>query len=167
MIFVIPSQKTMPAARKTTSPPPLDSPERRRLPPLLRQAWYGLNQALRRRIAHLGLTPDQFTVLRTLLEQRGITQRRLASLISSDPNTVASVVNRMEKAGWLAREKHERDGRANRLGVTPQGRARYTQARAIALALQSEVMAALPEPERERFLEQLEIVAEACRTARL
>jgi len=29
-------------------------PERRRLPLLLRRAWYGLNQAFRRRIAHLG-----------------------------------------------------------------------------------------------------------------
>ena len=40
---------------------PIDAPERRRLPLLLRRAWYGMNQAFRRRIAHLGVTPDQFT----------------------------------------------------------------------------------------------------------
>ncbi len=49
---------------------PLDAPGRRRLPVLLRRAWYGLNQAFRRRIAGMGLTPDQFTVIRTLLSLR-------------------------------------------------------------------------------------------------
>src|SRR5438132_12789497 len=84
-------------------PLPIDSPERRRLPLLLRRAWYGLNQALRRRIAHLGITPDQFTVMRTLLENEGVTQRELTRLMSSDPNTVTSVLDRMEKAGLVQR----------------------------------------------------------------
>ena len=141
---------------------PIDSPQRRRLPLLLRQAWYGLNQAFRRGLAHLALTPDQFTVLRTLMEQHGITQRRLASLISSDPNTVASLVNRMEKAGLIERETHEEDRRANRLGVSRRGKAKYEQARDIALSLQADVLKVLPEENREIFLEQLETIARAC-----
>src|SRR5262252_8324247 len=94
---------------------PIDSPERRRLPLLLRRAWYGLNQAFRRRIAHLGITPDQFTVMRTLLENQGVSQRQLTQLISSDPNTVASLLERMENAGLLERQAHEKDRRAHRL----------------------------------------------------
>jgi len=154
-------------ARKSLNVQPMDSPHRRRLPPLLRRAWYGLNQAFRRRLAHLELTPDQFTVMRTLLEQHGITQRRLATLITSDPNTVASLVNRMEKAGLIERETHEQDRRATRLGVSRRGRARYEQARKIALALQVEVLDALPESSRAGFLEQLEIIAEPCQSAAL
>jgi MarR family transcriptional regulator, transcriptional regulator for hemolysin len=157
--------RPMPATKNNSALPPVDSPKRRRLPPLLRQAWYGLNQALRRRLAHLDLTPDQFTVMRTLLEQHGITQRRLASLISSDPNTVASLVNRMEKAGLLERETHEQDRRANRLGVSKRGKAKYEQAREIAVALQGEVLGALAESAHEGFLAQLETIADACRTA--
>ena len=141
---------------------PIDSPQRRRLPLLLRQAWYGLNQAFRRQLSHLALTPDQFTVLRTLIEQHGITQRRLASLISSDPNTVASLVNRMEKAGLVERETHEADRRANRLGISRRGKMKYEQAREVALSLQVEVLKVLPEANREIFLEQLEIIARAC-----
>src|SRR6186713_3602891 len=98
---------------KTAAVPPIDSPDRRRLPPLLRRAWYGLNQAFRRRLAHLGLTPDQFTVLRTLIEQEGITQSQLTATMTSDPNTVASLLNRMEHADLIRRETHERDRRAN------------------------------------------------------
>lgn len=141
----------------------VDCPTRRRLPLLLRRAWYGLNQAFRRRLAHLELTPDQFTVMRTLLEAEGITQRELAHLISSDPNTVAALVNRMEKAGLLERETHEQDRRANRLRLGRRGKAKYEKARQIAVALQSEVLSVLPETARENFLEQLEIVSEVCR----
>src|SRR6267154_6897055 len=115
---------------KSNSSPdlPIDSPERRRLPLLLRRAWYGLNQAFRRRIAHLGVTPDQFTVMRTLLEHEGITQRRLTALMSSDPNTVASLLERMEKAGMVERRAHEKDRRANCLRLKPHGKCKYEAA---------------------------------------
>jgi DNA-binding MarR family transcriptional regulator len=146
---------------------PIDSPDRRRLPPLLRRAWYGLNQAFRRRIAHLEITPDQFTVLRTLLESdpAGVTQRDLAHLMTSDPNTVGSLLERMESAGLVARKPHEKDRRAHRIQLAPSGRRKYVAARKIAIALQSEVLLVLPEAAREPFLEQLALVADACRKA--
>ena len=132
---------------------------------MLRRAWYGLNQAFRRRIAHLELTPDQFTVMRTLLENDGITQRELAHLISSDPNTVASLVNRMAQAGLIERETHERDRRANRLRLKSRGRQQYEKARAIAVQLQAEVLGAVPAARREQFLVDLDELARVCRLA--
>jgi DNA-binding MarR family transcriptional regulator len=144
---------------------PADSPGRRRLPILLRHAWYGLNQAFRRRIAHLEVTPDQFTVMRTLLESGEITQRELTELMSSDPNTVASLLERMEKAGLIERKPHEKDRRAHRLRLLPSGRRKYVEAREIALGLQAEVLGALPESHREEFLEHLTLVADTCRAA--
>ncbi len=145
--------------------PAIDSPARRRLPPLLRRAWYSLNQAFRRRVAHLDITPDQFTVMRTLLEgdPQGLTQRELAQTMSSDPNTVASLVERMEKAGLIERAPHESDRRAHRIRVLALGKRKFEKARVIALALQSEVLAVLPVSRRERFLEDLTLVADVCR----
>jgi len=142
---------------------PIDAPERRRLPLLLRRAWYGLNQAFRRRIAHLEITPDQFTVMRTLLENEGLRQRELSEIMTSDPNTVASLLERMEKAGLIHREEHRRDRRAHQLTLLPLGRRKYEEARKIAIALQAEVLSALPESSRESFLEQLAQVADACK----
>lgn len=144
---------------------PIDSPSRRRLPPLLRQAWYSLNQAFRRRISHLGVTPDQFTVMRTLLENEGVSQRELTQLMSSDPNTVASLLERMERAGLLRREAHEKDRRARRLRLKALGRRKYEKARAVAVAMQEEVMGALPEERREVFLQDLAALGQACRNA--
>jgi DNA-binding MarR family transcriptional regulator len=145
----------------------VDSPDRRRLPPLLRRAWYGLNQAFRRRIAHTGVTPDQFTVLRTLLEDdpKGITQRELTRLMTSDPNTIASLLERMETAGWIKRMAHESDRRAHRIRLLAAGKRKYTQVREIALALQTEILSVLAEGRREEFLQDLGSVAEACRIA--
>ena len=154
----------MAAKRSTTAAEPaIDSPGRRRLPLLLRRAWYGLNQAFRRRIAHLRITPDQFTVLRTLLESEGITQRELAHAMSSDPNTVASLIERMELAHLVQREPDTKDRRAHRLHLTKMGRRKYAEARAVALAMQTEILGVLPVEAQETFLRDLDTVADACR----
>src|SRR5260221_58640 len=109
--------------------------------------------------------PDQFTVMRTLLEHEGITQRKLTELMSSDPNTVASLLERMEKASLLERQTHERDRRANCLRLKPLAKSKYETARGLAVALQSEILSTLPEESREGFLENLDAVAQACRLA--
>src|SRR5688572_28060415 len=134
---------------------PIDDPNRRRLPLLLRRAWYGLNQAFRRRISHLKITPDQFTVLRTLMEAdpKGISQREIAKLISSDPNTIASLLERMEANGLIQRTEHESDRRAHRIRLLADRPKTYKTARSIALDLQTEVLGSLPEGMREEFFE--------------
>lgn len=146
---------------------PLDDPGRRRLPVLLRRSWFSLNQSFRRRILFTGVTPDQFTVLRTLMEadERGLTQRKIAEIISSDPNTIASLLERMESGGLVKRQQHESDRRAHRILVLPHGKKVYKQIRAVALDLQSEILSTLPEKDREHFLENLARVADACHVA--
>lgn len=148
-------------------PLPIDSLERRRLPLLLRRAWYGLNQAFRRRITHAGATPDQFTVLRTLTEgpAAGFTQNELAQQMSSDPNTIASLLDRMGKARWLERKPHETDKRARRIRLQPAGKKKYQELRDAAVQLQASILGAIPPKEREQFLKQLDLVANACRDA--
>jgi len=144
---------------------PIDAPERRRLPILLRHAWYSLNQTFRRRLAHTGLTPDQFTALRTLSEHEpaGLTQSHLTRLLASDPNTIGALMERMERCGWIARVPCDQDRRANRLRLLPAGHRQYSRVREIAITLQAEVMANWSEKKREEFLENLAWVSERCR----
>jgi DNA-binding MarR family transcriptional regulator len=138
--------------------------QHKRLPPLLRRAWYGLNQTFRQRVAHLNLTPDQYSILRWLTEgdAAGLTQRQITELMASDPNTITSTLARMEKAGMICRNPHEKDRRAKRVQVLPEGRQIFEQAWEIAYALQQQVLSALPKERRESFLNELEIVAAAC-----
>jgi DNA-binding MarR family transcriptional regulator len=155
------------SAHAVPPPSPVDAPSRRRLPILLRHAWFSLNQTFRRRLAHTGVTPDQFTALRTLMEHepQGLTQSGLNRLIASDPNTIAALVERMESMSWITRIRHEKDRRAYRLRLTPLGWQTYERVRDIAIALQTEVLSGWPEKKREEFLEDLAYVAERCRTA--
>ncbi len=155
------------SAKTGTDSLPIDAPQRRRVPLLLRHAWFSLNQAFRRRIVHLSITPDQFTVLRTLLEDEGasLTQRKIAELMSSDPNTVAALLERMERNGLIQRRPHLKDKRARQILLLELGRQTYDQARKIAVKLQQDVLKALPKKDHAHFLEQLAIVAEACREA--
>ena len=137
----------------------------RRLPILLRRAWFSLNQAFRRRCAKLGVTPDQYTVLRTLLEagEPGLTQNELASAMCSDANTMASLLRRMEAIQWIERQPHRTDRRAYLVKVLPDGMQQYQKARREATALQREVLRSLPRTVKTQFLVQLELVADACR----
>jgi DNA-binding MarR family transcriptional regulator len=166
----MPSDGTLKSKPETPAPKlplPIDSPERRRLPLLLRRCWYSLNQTFRRRIAHLEITPDQFTVMRTLQEgsSKGLTQRELTDLMSSDPNTIASLLERMATLGLVERHHHEKDRRAYRIQMKPVGQRKYEEARKTAVALQTEILSILPEGKREEFLEHLAMVADACRVA--
>ena len=139
----------------------------RRLPPLLRRAWYSLNQVFRQRIGHLGVTPDQYSILRWLSEgdARGLTQQTITDLMASDPNTITSTLQRMEKSGLITRNAHESDKRARRVRVEPEGRRVFAEAFDLAKHLQAEVLGTLPESRRERFLKDLELLADACAAA--
>tara|TARA_B100001971_G_scaffold175948_1_gene169793 strand:- start:621 stop:1193 length:573 start_codon:yes stop_codon:yes gene_type:complete len=142
----------------------IDPAEHKQLPLLLRRAWYGLNQAVRRQICHAGATPNQLTALRSLSEagKGGLTQSELTRSMSSDPNTVASLLERMEKNGWLERRPHETDRRAKRILLLPAGGKKYAELCECAVDLQGEILATLPESRRDVFLEELSKVADAC-----
>lgn len=145
---------------------PRSTPQKR-LPILLRRAWYGLNQTFRQRIAHLGITPDQFSILRWLSEgdPQGLTQRAITDLMASDPNTITSTLSRMEKSGLIARQPHELDRRAHRVKLLPTGRGTFEDARQVAMDLQRQILAVLPEPRQEQFFRDLESVADSCAAA--
>ncbi|MFP6900996.1 MAG: MarR family winged helix-turn-helix transcriptional regulator [Opitutales bacterium] len=142
----------------------IDDPRRRRLPPLLRKAWLKLNAVFLRRISAIGLTPDQYIVLRWLTEKGdpGLTQRELSDWMVSDPNTIASLLRRMEKAGWIRRRQRPRDLRTNEVTATRTGLEIFNEARSHALALEETVLAILAEKDRKIFLALLEKVATAC-----
>ncbi|MEM9020461.1 MAG: MarR family winged helix-turn-helix transcriptional regulator [Planctomycetota bacterium] len=151
----------------TRPKPPIDDPNRRRLPPLLRRCWYSLNQAFRKRLATLGLTPNQFTLLRWLVEddRGGMRQSEICALMASDPNTIAALVERMCADGLVHRKTDPTDRRAKLISTTAKGRKTYAKARPLAMELQEQVLTAIAPGERERFLAQIELLADSCQSA--
>jgi len=145
-----------------TTPSVPDRSDRPRLALLLRRAWYGLNQTFRRRIAGSGVTPDQFTILRWLGEHpEGLTQRALADLMASDPNTVTAILTRMQKSGLIERRAHADDARCNLIVLKDKGRALHTRIQPLASDLQELLLDAVPPAKRAEFLKHLESVCSA------
>jgi DNA-binding MarR family transcriptional regulator len=145
-----------------TSPVTPSATDRPRLALLLRRAWYGLNQTFRRRIADAGVTPDQFTILRWLGEHpEGLTQRALADLMASDPNTITAILTRMQKAGLVERRAHSDDARCNLILLKDKGRTLHAKIQPLASGLQEQLLAAVPVAKQAEFLKQLESVCAA------
>jgi DNA-binding MarR family transcriptional regulator len=147
---------------------PFDHPSRRRLPPLLRECWMRLNYTLMRRLADLNLSSDQYVALRWLTEAiekgaRGLSQKNLCELMTSDPNTIAAIMRRMEKASLIQRTKDPDDGRRLVVSPTPQGIRLYAKASVRAKALEKEALNGLSPEDKAIFLDDLSRLANSCR----
>lgn len=71
-------------------------------------------------LARDGLNPAQFQLLRALSATPGATQTSLVQQRGVTPGSVSQLVTKLEARGLLRREA---DGAANRLLLTPAGRA--------------------------------------------
>lgn len=134
-----------------------------RLPPLLRTSWYNLNKAFRRKICHLDITPDQFTILRWIVESKGkeIIQRDLVTLMSSDANTITSIVKRMVNSGLLTRQVSETDKRVYKLKITTKGKKKYDLALPLSKEIQHCVVSKLSEKQQKDLCKYLNIISDA------
>jgi len=136
-----------------------ENPEPKRLPPLLRRAWYSLNQAFGQRTAHLGITPDQYSSsagsAKAILP--GLTQRQLTTLMASDPHHHLHPIRGWSRGPSCATTSANR--RAHRVKLLPEAGATSKKARRLALELQNEILGALPPERGKAFLLELEAIA--------
>ncbi len=85
--------------------------------------------------------------------------------MTSDPNTITSLLKRMEEGELIERRADPQDRRAQRMQLTPNGYRIFCEAQPLAATLQAEVLSCLPPSRRAGFLRELEIVANACQQA--
>lgn len=70
-------------------------------------------------------TPTALGVLGVLTRERGLSHRDLAGLLGVTPATLTPVIDALEKAGDLVRERDRTDRRIVRLDLTDAGAARW------------------------------------------
>jgi DNA-binding MarR family transcriptional regulator len=124
------------------------------LPPLLRKCWMRLNAIFQKRVATVGLTPDQYTALRWLneLPEGTISQSTLKKLMFTDPNNIAGLMGRMVKLDLIERKTDASDRRRKLVYCTSKGQALFNEAKLIATQLEEEVLSVLSDEERVVFL---------------
>src|ERR1035438_2734251 len=76
------------------------------------------------RLEPLKLTPAHAGILRAIDSERGISQRRLASLLGMFPSRLVLVLDSMEKMGLVERKASAEDRRTYALHLTARGRNR-------------------------------------------
>ena len=111
-----------------------------RLPILLRGSWFGMNKAFRSRISKLGLTTSQYTILRCVKENLGLSQEQLAEKISTNKNNACSLVKRMINLGLLKKRLNQSDRRSFQLFLSKKGDKLFNSSLLEAEALRKEVI---------------------------
>lgn len=110
---------------------------------LLRQAQTAVRGAIERAIQPLGVTPAQLSLLSVLVHEGVVSSADLAKLAMMTAQSAGGVVQNMEKAGWVTREKARTHGRILWLKLTPEGRRVAAEAQKRAGAIEREMLRGL------------------------
>lgn len=87
----------------------------------LRSAYLTFHRKTNAEFARVGLTADQFVLLTALVKNDGATQVELVRCIASDPNTMSGMLVRLERQGFVIRQRNDADGRSWCVSLTPEG----------------------------------------------
>jgi MarR family transcriptional regulator, lower aerobic nicotinate degradation pathway regulator len=125
---------------------------------LLRRAQQVHTQAWSRTV--VDVTGPQYAVLVAVAGWEGLDQKRAGELASLDKSTAAAIVTRLVSGGWLERVREPGDRRRRLLELTAKGRRGLPGLTVGARQVQAELLAPLPEGERDDFLDVLGRVAQ-------
>ncbi len=133
----------------------------------LRAAYLSMHRTFQAHFAPFGITADQFVVLSLLAEEDGIIQRELVRRTCSDANTVTALLRLLERKGLIRRVRHDDDGRARCVHLTPEGRRLQRELVRSSEHLHRQLRESMPSDELTTLLRCLERVADAMKPARL
>lgn len=106
------------------------------------------------------LTPRQYAVLLTVAHNEGLSQTHLVERTGIDRSTLADVVRRMLKKGLLQRRRTREDARAYAVKLTDEGARVLKGCDPLAKKVDERILASLPGPQRERFLQDLNTIVQ-------
>jgi DNA-binding MarR family transcriptional regulator len=90
-----------------------------------------------------------YSVLALLAEGDRKTQSTIAEALAVDPSRVVALLDSLEHRGLLARQRDLHDRRRHVVSITPTGKRRLVQLRALVRALEDEFLAPLDETKRK------------------
>ncbi|MGN6422488.1 MAG: MarR family winged helix-turn-helix transcriptional regulator [Asticcacaulis sp.] len=98
-------------------------------------AAHAFAQAYKPHLEPLGLTYPQYLVMLLLWERDGRSVNELGAPLRLDSGTLTPLLKRMEKAGFLTRQRDQKDERVTRIHLTAHGASLREIARAIPAAM--------------------------------
>jgi len=111
------------------------------------------------------LTPRQYAILLTVAQNEGLSQTHLVEKTGIDRSTLADIVRRLLKKGLLQRRRTKDDARAYAVKLTEEGLRILKSAEPMARKVDDRILAALPNQQRERFVQDLNTIVRALGSA--
>jgi len=136
----------------------MDNKSHSSFPSALRECWIKLNTTFAKKLQKVGITPDQYSVLRWIyesIEKNQLCQKDLTELMFTDPNNIASLVKRMERANLIYRKDDSKDKRKKILFSTKLGEQKRKEAKKVAEILETQTLKSFSPKEKKIFLETL------------
>lgn len=116
-------------------------------------------------MAEFDISRGQAKMLYTLVENDGASQTALANLLCVQGATVTNLIKRMEKAGWIRRERDENDQRNVLVFLTEAGRDKESQIRQQWIHIEERLFAALTNAEQSQFIQLLDRMMHSIKNA--
>jgi DNA-binding MarR family transcriptional regulator len=102
-------------------------------------------------LARIQLTARQAGILTLVTEREPMTQKAVGAMLRIDRSTMVSLIDDLERKGYVVRRRHPRDRRAFLVQPTPSGRAAKVRAIAILDEQQSRFLAPLTSAQKEQL----------------
>ena len=112
-----------------------------------------------------GVTLRQTVLLAAIAESEGASQSDLVRATGIDRSTLAEMMARMEKKGFIARQAARDDGRAKSVKLTVSGRAKLAETLPAVREVDATLISALPKNKRQSFRSTLSALAAAADNA--
>lgn len=132
---------------------------------LLHRASQHADQLFAAAIGNTGLTARQLIVLDAVARARQPSQTDICTATGIDRSTLADIVRRLVGRGLIFRRRTKEDARAYALRLTEEGRLVLAQCLPIALDVDRQLVSALPEADRHKLAETLQLILEQAATA--
>ncbi len=118
----------------------------------LRLAYNQATQLFARAFDDLDLAPIQFAALEFIANNPGTSQKDIARHIGTTPPVLVSPLERLEKRGWIVRNRGASDRRRARVQLTPSGERIMRDIEERVKRVDRELALRLTDRERERLL---------------
>ncbi len=127
----------------------------------LRRAQYAYRLALDRALEPTGVTAPQFATLALLQARPGLSNAELARQSLITPQTMNTILGRLESAGLVERTPHPGHGRILRAELTQAGQSVLDRCLGRAAAVEACLLGALGAAERPAVLDALTRIGDA------
>ena len=127
---------------------------------LLSRAAQSAQKHLRQLLEPYGITPAQYLIIECLWVSDGMSPKLLGELLRFDSATLTGLIDRLERAGFVARERNPEDRRAIRVCLTKKGTEHKKELRALRWRANEEILREFPQEKRVLFKNALaELIA--------